>query len=443
MKLRSSYPLLAAALLLPCCSALFNAALLSGGVFAAALTASLLILIVFIFKPTHLKKTYPKIYVIYDGCRQIKTFRVSIVFHIIMFILLKTIFKITFVPSLVFILVAYAVIMLLMISGGVRLFLASTQISLTLRVLMATLFWVPVANLIVMKKAERTAWQEFDREAARIELDNARAENEICKTKYPILLVHGIFFRDLNFFNYWGRVPKELIKNGADIYYGDQPSAASVEECGNFLKDRIDDIISMTGCEKVNIIAHSKGGLDSRYAAALPGCAEHIASITTVNTPHRGCLYADYLLGKLPKTIISWIAAKYNAALSRFGEKADFIEGVTDLTAARCAEFNETHPIPEGVYCRSVGSYMKKSTSAGFPLNFAYVLVKLFSRTENDGLVDLESMKWGDSFTVYSPKTKRGISHGDAIDLFREDISGYDVREVYVKLVEDLKNRGL
>ena len=37
----------------------------------------------------------------------------------------------------------------------------------------------------------------------------------------------------------------------------------------------------------------------------------------------------------------------------------------------------------------------------------------------------------------------RGISHMDIIDLSRENISGFDVREFYVKLVNDLKNRGL
>ena len=37
---------------------------------------------------------------------------------------------------------------------------------------------------------------------------------------------------------------------------------------------------------------------------------------------------------------------------------------------------------------------------------------------------------------------KRGISHGDMIDLFRENIDGFDVREFYVDLVKDLKNKG-
>ena len=40
------------------------------------------------------------------------------------------------------------------------------------------------------------------------------------------------------------------------------------------------------------------------------------------------------------------------------------------------------------------------------------------------------------------PAGKRGISHGDVVDLNRENIVGFDVREFYVNLVADLKNRG-
>ena len=72
---------------------------------------------------------------------------------------------------------------------------------------------------------------EFETE--KWELDEARAESEICKTKYPLLLVHGVFFRDFRYLNYWGRIPRELQRNGATVYYGQQQSAAAVEESGN------------------------------------------------------------------------------------------------------------------------------------------------------------------------------------------------------------------
>ncbi len=38
---------------------------------------------------------------------------------------------------------------------------------------------------------------------------------------------------------------------------------------------------------------------------------------------------------------------------------------------------------------------------------------------------------------------KRGILHGDMIDLNRENIPGFDVREFYAEWVSDLKERGL
>ena len=42
----------------------------------------------------------------------------------------------------------------------------------------------------------------------------------------------------------------------------------------------------------------------------------------------------------------------------------------------------------------------------------------------------------------YPPPGRRGISHGDMIDLNRQNIRGFDVREFYVSLVRDLKSQG-
>ena len=54
-----------------------------------------------------------------------------------------------------------------------------------------------------------------------------------------------------------------------------------------------------------------------------------------------------------------------------------------------------------------------------------------------------DSFRWGEDYTFLENKYKRGISHGDMIDLNRENIDGFDVREFYVKLVEKLKERNL
>lgn len=124
----------------------------------------------------------------------------------------------------------------------------------------------PSAQHLYLLRIIRIVSDEVEFETEKWELDEARAESEICKTKYPLLLVHGVFFRDFRYLNYWGRIPRELQRNGATVYYGQQQSAAAVEESGKELAARIRQIVEETGCGKVNIIAHSKGGLDSRAA---------------------------------------------------------------------------------------------------------------------------------------------------------------------------------
>ena len=62
--------------------------------------------------------------------------------------------------------------------------------------------------------------------------------------------------------------------------------------------------------------------------------APYVASLTTINTPHRGCEFADYLLGKIPEKQQQMVADAYNSALKKLGDtNPDFIAAVTDLTA--------------------------------------------------------------------------------------------------------------
>ena len=76
-----------------------------------------------------------------------------------------------------------------------------------------------------------------------------------------------------------------------------------------------------------------------------------------------------------------------------------------------------------------------------FPLNFSYRLVNSFDGN-NDGLVGEKSFVWGEHFLMLTVRGKRGISHGDMIDLNRENFDGFDVREFYVQLIHDLKKKG-
>lgn len=112
------------------------------------------------------------------------------------------------------------------------------------------------------------------------------------------------------------------------------------------------------------------------------------------------------------------------------------------MTAESCAHFNQTVPDAEGVFYQSVTSRMKKGGSAPFPLNVGYHLIRPLEG-DNDGLVSVESAKWGHFRGILSPQKKRGISHGDMIDLTRKNIPGFDVARLYVDIVRELKEKGL
>ena len=60
----------------------------------------------------------------------------------------------------------------------------------------------------------------------------------------------------------------------------------------------------------------------------------------------------------------------------------------------------------------------------------------------NDGLVTVESAQWANFRGVVTNRYLRGISHGDMIDLTREDYREFNVLEFYVRLVKELAETG-
>lgn len=378
-----------------------------------------------------------------DGCELLKLFLISATISgLFQLAAIHVVFaqeKLLWFGNLAAVLLAEAVVFW---NGIIRVYLSSVQLGIKWRVIGIVCGMIPIVHLIVLAKLIRLASEEAAFENSKLEINELRTNEQICDTRYPILMVHGVFFRDFRYLNYWGRIPKELVRNGARIYYGNHQSAASVADSGAELKARILEIIAQTGAEKLNVIAHSKGGLDMRYAVSKLGMDTYVASLTTINTPHRGCVFADYLLSRIPAALQQRVAAAYHAALKKAGdENPDFLAAVNDLTASACLAFNQEVLDMPGVYYQSVGSRLNRPSAGRFPLNFSYHLVKYFDGP-NDGLVAESSFPWGADYRLLTVDGARGISHGDMIDLNRENIPGFDVREFYVSLVHKLKEKG-
>lgn len=418
------------------CFSFLNISILNVIIFALAA------LIINVFPSISISYKLPfKVRMCWHGTSCLRLFQISLIPSV--FIQLVALFSVPLGQFLAGLVIGIIIEAVLFWNGIISLYLTSTQLGVRTRVLGVMCGMIPLVNLFVLNHMLRITTAEVLYEIKRELLDSSREEKKVCATKYPIIMVHGVFFRDFKYFNYWGRIPATLERNGATIYYGNHHSAASVESCAEELAERIKSIVNETGCEKLNVIAHSKGGLDTRYAMAYLGASKYIASLTTINTPHRGCKFADYLLNAAPEGLRNGVADTYNNAFKKFGdENPNFLEAVRDLTSSVCEPRDREMTKPEGVYCQSVGSRLAKAISGRFPLNLTYPLVNLFDGA-NDGLVGEESFCWGDKYTFVEPEGEIGISHADMIDLNRENLPDFDVREFYVELVSELKNKGL
>lgn len=383
-----------------------------------------------------------KLYIVRDGYRLLIIFLVNIILDTILY--LNIILRYVINTKALFINTGILILALGIIfwAGIIRVYIFSSQLGIRYRLGGLILGLIPIAHLIMLVTIIRICIDEVKFENAKIKLNESRKKDEICKTKYPILLVHGIFFRDFEKLNYWGRIPEELIKNGATIYYGNHSSSLAIKDSAEELSNRIKKIIKETGCKKINVIAHSKGGLDTRYAIANLGMDKYIASLTMINTPNHGCLFADYLMTKAPKKLKERVADGYNFTLKKLGDKEpDFIAGVTDLTQPETERINKQMPISDKVYYQAYGSILHHASSSTLPFNIAGAFIKNFDGP-NDGIVGVESFPINKDFTLIETTNPRGLSHGDVIDLNRENIKGFDVREFYVQLVKDLKDKG-
>lgn len=267
------------------------------------------------------------------------------------------------------------------------------------------------------------------------------------KLKYPVLLVHGMGFRDSKIICYWGRIPKALEKIGCKVYFGYQDSNADIQTNGRHLADRIDEILKESGAEKLNIIAHSKGGLDCRYAISSLGMGEKIASLTTISTPHHGSKSIDLLM-KFPAPIIQFGSFFADCWFRIIGDKKpNTYNTLCSFTTKFAEDFNLHNPDYNGVIYQSYAFLMKRPYSDIF-MWFPNIVIGIIEG-ENDGLLTPDSAKWGNFKGVFSGVGNRGISHCDEVDMRRMPLSKNkgdgvsDIVELYTDIVCDLIDKGV
>jgi pimeloyl-ACP methyl ester carboxylesterase len=238
--------------------------------------------------------------------------------------------------------------------------------------------------------------------------------------QFPIVLAHGIARFDIfsvnlrkvlklpddkfsDKFEYFKGIKTllEAPENGFKVFHPNQDFAGPVEVRAEQLKQRVIEIMASEGVNKVHIIAHSMGGLDSRHMIVDKGMAEHVATLTTIGTPHSGTSLASLVntLGGFSTRLI----------LSAFIN----VGGLDDLTIKACNKFNlhaEDQEARNGVFYQTYASSESRQ-SVFTPLKGAFDFIQ-DNEGDNDGLVPVASQKWK-SELVASDGTRKAITQKD------------------------------
>ena len=280
---------------------------------------------------------------------------------------------------------------------------------------------------------------------------------------YPVVLVHGLNgFRDVGPLEYFFRVPASLEADGQQVFVTAVAPYSGSAHRAALLAPQIDEILRVTNARKVNLIAHSQGGVDSRYLISSLGYGDRVASLTTISTPHRGTPVADAIGradGPVADGILNAYAFLFGALAADAENDPDARAALETLSVVGMEEFNRHNADdPRVQYFSFAGrSNLQSADSAcagerpnpdavdalEIALLPTWLLLagSLTSPEPSDGLVPVASAKWGRFMGCLPADHLDEI--GQLADLFPELISGWDHVAFYVNWVRWLRQQGL
>lgn len=294
----------------------------------------------------------------------------------------------------------------------------------------------------------------------------AVASSEYTKTKYPIVLAHGMFgFSKIGSFDYWYNIVTALKSSGATVHVAHMSALNSSELRGEQLLSQVEEVLAATGAEKVNLIGHSHGTHAIRYVAAI--IPQKVASVTAVGGPVKGSPVADKISNlierdksNLLQRILSSFSNAVGGTLNQLAEQKlpqDSIAGLASLTSDGAAKFNAKFPqaVPKSAcgegehivdnihYFSFSGTGPNQSgiTNIFDPSSWGMLaLVPLFKGEHTDGLVGRCSSHLG--------KVLRDDYNLDHLDQVNQLLGMSSMREVsplsiYRQHANRLKNLGL
>jgi triacylglycerol lipase len=213
----------------------------------------------------------------------------------------------------------------------------------------------------------------------------------IPRLRAPIVLVHGLLgFDSLRVgpwlvAHYFQGIPETLRAAGNRVLVASLSPTRGIADRAAQLKALLNH---ESPNEPVHLIAHSMGGLDSRYLISHLGMADRVLTLTTLGTPHRGTAFADWGIRRLQRVLrplLDFANVPYEAFF--------------DLTVARCADFNRATPdAPRVRYFSVAGDFQLHWLTPEWQIP-----ARILARAEgpSDGVVSVASATWGESCEIW------------------------------------------
>ncbi len=242
-------------------------------------------------------------------------------------------------------------------------------------------------------------------------------DNDGSTVKCPVLLVHGYMVVDPN--GTWYVMKDWLENDGFDAYYIDLepwilPANGDITDYAGELDDEIAMILENTKAAKIDIVAHSMGGLVSRWYSRF-GYKGNIRNIIMLGTPNHG---SELFYGKYALSILS----KFLVKLKVIDKIADFVLGDAGRQMTPYSLFlnmlNHDNPLKiwgTDILTVDIGHHTMAGTKAIWflPIN------SLILFGEDDGVVRVESVKLDgfdsheEYYMTHSQLTKNSTLYND------------------------------
>lgn len=290
---------------------------------------------------------------------------------------------------------------------------------------------------------------------------------------YPIVLVHGMAgFDKLTVgpvsIDYWNHVRDALARDGEfEVFETVAPPYDTSEVRAGALVSQLQDILTKTNRKKLNLVGHSQGGMDCRVLASPNGYALDgiIASVTTISTPHRGSKVADVALGLVPGFAANTLNDAASALLGVLEKTVYDIQSNTDLlaqakeltTSYMANTFNPKYIDAPGVHYASYAGRTNLRSGAGVCDKSSYpnmpnqldaaqplmvptaLLLEEGKGVVNDGLVTVESAKWGEFMQCVPADHLQEVGN---INVDGATATSFDFETFYRDLVQRLRQQG-